>query len=55
MFRDVGASRLPVWASLDWRAAAIAAGAAVLLFRLKRSVLEVLALSAIAALGLSAL
>jgi chromate transporter len=55
MFRDVGASRLPVWASLDWRAAAIAVGAAVLLFRLKRSVLEVLALSAIAALGLSAL
>jgi len=51
----VGPLGLPVWASLDWRAAVIALGAAALLFRLKRSVLEVLALSAIAALALSAL
>ena len=55
VFREVGASGLPVWGSLDWRAAAIAVGAVLLLFRLKRSVLEVLALSAIAALVLSAL
>jgi len=55
VFREVGAAGLPVWASLDCRAAVIAVGAAMLLFRLKRSVLEVLALSALAALGLSAL
>ena len=54
VFRAVGPQGLPVWASLDWRAAAIALGASVLLFRLKRSVLEVLALSAITALALSA-
>lgn len=55
VFREVGPLGLPVWASLDWRAAAIALGAAVLLFRLKRNVLEVLALSGIAALALSAI
>lgn len=55
VFREVGARGLPVWASLDWRAALIALGAALLLFWLKRNVLEVLALSALAALVLTAL
>ncbi|MFM9934833.1 MAG: chromate efflux transporter [Novosphingobium sp.] len=55
VFREVSPLGLPVWASLDWRAAVIALGAALLLFQLKRSVLEVLALSGIAALALSAL
>lgn len=55
VFRVVGPLGLPVWASVDWRAALIAVGAALLLFRLKRNVLEVLALSALAALALSAI
>jgi chromate transporter len=55
LFRAVGPLGLPVWASLDWRAAVIASGAALLLFRFRRSVLEVLALSAITAFALSAI
>jgi chromate transporter len=55
VFGALGPLGLPVWASFDWRAATVALGAAQLLFRLKRSVLEVLALSALAALGLSAI
>lgn len=55
MFRQIGPVGLPVWTSLDWRAAIIALGAALLLFRFKRSVLEVLGLSALAALALTAL
>ena len=50
VFREVGPLGLPVWTSFDWRAALIALGAALLLFRFRRSVLEVLALSALAAL-----
>ncbi len=46
---------LPDPSSLDWRAAVIAILAAVLLFRLKRSVIEVLGIAALAGLGLSAL
>lgn len=44
---------LPDPASLDWRIALIAAGAAILLLRLKRSVLTTLALSAAAGLLLT--
>ncbi len=50
-----GVFGLPDLASLDWRASVIAALAALLLFRLKRSVIEVLGLAALAGLGLSAL
>jgi chromate transporter len=52
---ESGPLGLPVWASLDWRAAVIAIAAALLLFRFKRGVVEVLALSAFAGLALSAL
>ncbi|MBS0475951.1 MAG: chromate transporter, partial [Proteobacteria bacterium] len=43
---------LPDLASLDWRAALIAAVAAVLVFRLKWNVIRVLALCALAGLAL---
>ena len=46
---------LPDVASIDWRAAAIGAGAALLLFRFKRNVIEVLALAALAGLVLAML
>jgi len=46
---------LPDVTSLDWRAAAIGTGAALLLFRFKRNVIEVLGLAALAGLVLSAL
>ena len=48
-------SGLPDVSSLDWRAALIGAGAAVLLFRFKRNVIEVLGLAALAGLVLSQL
>jgi len=54
VFRTVSPAGWPDLASIDWRAAGIAALAAVLLFRLKRSVIEVLGASALAALALSA-
>ncbi len=41
---------LPVWASLDWRAAVLAALAAFLLFRLKWSIIRVLAVAAMGGL-----
>lgn len=44
---------IPDWASIDWRIAAIAAMAAVLIFALKRGVLTTLTLCALAGLGLS--
>ena len=44
---------LPDVTSLDWRAALIGAGAALLLFRFKRSVIEVLAAAALAGLVLA--
>jgi chromate transporter len=46
---------LPDLASLDWRAAVIAAGAAAMLFALKRNVLEVLGAAALAGLALAQL
>ncbi len=46
---------LPDLTSLDWRAALIGAGAALLLFGYKRSVIEVLGAAAVAGLGLSLL
>jgi chromate transporter len=46
---------LPDVTSLDWRAAVIGAGAALLLFRFKRSVIEVLGTAAVSGLLLSAL
>jgi chromate transporter len=54
LFRSVSAAGLPVLASLDWRAAVIAAGAAAMLFPLKRGIMSTLALSAAAGLALSA-
>lgn len=50
---EAGPLGLPEVTSLDWRAAAIAVLAAVALFRLKRGVLEVLALSALSGLVLA--
>lgn len=47
---EAGPLGLPDLASFDWRAGVIAIAAAILLFRLKRGVLEVLAVSAIAGL-----
>lgn len=44
---------IPDWASIDWRIAAIAAMAAVLIFALKRGVPTTLTLCALAGLGLS--
>ncbi len=55
MFRTVSPAGWPDIASIDWKALAIAGIAAVLLFRLKRNVIEVLCVSALAALALSAL
>lgn len=49
-----GAIDLPVLATLDWRAAAIAAAAALLVFRLKWNVIRVLAVCAAAGLALAA-
>ena len=46
---------LPDVTSLDWRAALIGAGAALLLFRFKRGVIEVLGLAALAGLALAQL
>lgn len=47
---EAGAFGLPDPTSLDWRVAAIGAGAAVLLFALKRGILEVLGAAALAGL-----
>lgn len=44
----------PEWSSLDWRVLAIAAGAALLIFRLRMNLLVVLAASALAGLAMSA-
>jgi chromate transporter len=55
LFRSVSVGGLPVWSSLDWRAALIAAGAAVMLFTLKRGIMPTLAISAAAGLVLSTL
>ncbi len=52
---EAGLFGLPDWASLDWRAALIGVLAALLLFRLRRGVLEVLAVAAGAGLALSLL
>jgi chromate transporter len=47
---EAGLLGLPDLASFDWRAGVIAIAAAILLFRLKRGVVEVLAVSALAGL-----
>lgn len=47
---EAGPLGLPDLASFDWRAGVIAIAAAILLFRLKRGVMEVLAVSALAGL-----
>ncbi|MDF8333594.1 chromate efflux transporter [Novosphingobium cyanobacteriorum] len=54
LFRTVTPGGLPVLASLDWRAALIAAGAAAMLFGLKRGIMETLAACALGGLALSA-
>jgi len=52
LFRRVSASGLPDLASLDWRAALVAAEAAVLLFGLKRGMVTTMAVCAITGLAL---
>ena len=47
------ADGLPVWTSLDWRAAALSLLCAVLLFRLKWGVLPVLGSAALGGLALA--
>lgn len=54
LFHSVSPAGLPVLSTLDWRAAAIGAGAAVMLFGLKHGIMPTLALSAGAGLVLSA-
>ncbi len=54
LFRQ-SAGQLPVWSSFDWRAALIAAMAALLLFRFKLSVLKTLGICALAGLILGSL
>lgn len=44
------ATNIPVWSSFDWRAAVLAAMAAVLLFRLKWTIMRVLAAAAVGGL-----
>lgn len=60
LFREVSEQQLgvvhllqPVWQSLDWRVAVVAALAAVMLFRLRLGMLPVLGGSALMGLGLS--
>lgn len=55
LFRSVSPTGLPVPASLDWRAALIAAGAVAMLFGLRRGIMTTLAACALAGLALSAL
>ena len=54
LFGRMSAAGLPDIASLDWRAAVIAAGAATMLFLLERGILPTLAVAAAAGLALSA-
>ncbi len=62
LFRSVGELDLgltsiwwPDWTSFDWRTALIGAGAAVLLFRFRLNIIKMLALAALAGMGLNAL
>jgi chromate transporter len=55
LFGRVSAAGMPDLASLDWRAAVIAAGAAAMLFLLKRGIMPTLAIAAAAGFALSAL
>ena len=55
LFRRVGGSGWPDWASVDAGAASISVLAALLLFGLKRSIIEVLAAAALAGLILNSL
>jgi chromate transporter len=57
LFREVGELPLgparlywPIWSSFDWRTILIAAGAAILIFRFKWNILQLLAVSAAAGL-----
>jgi chromate transporter len=54
---DFGIAKVwwPQWASLDWRALLIAAGAFVLLFRFQLNIIKMLALAALAGLALNTL
>lgn len=54
LFQRVSAAGVPDLASLDWRAAVIAAGAAAMLFILKRGIMPTLAIAAAAGFALSA-
>ncbi|WP_298190250.1 chromate efflux transporter [Novosphingobium sp.] len=54
LFGRTSAAGLPDIASLDWRAAVIAAGAAAMLFPLKRGIMPTLAVAAAAGFALSA-
>lgn len=54
LFARFGSAGMPEWSSLDWRAVAIAAGAALMVFRWNRSIMEVIAAAALAGLVLSA-
>ena len=55
LFRRVAGSGWPDWASVDAGAGSIAVLAALLLFGLKRSIIEVLAAAALAGLVLNSL
>lgn len=54
-FAQAGAINLPVWSSLDWRAALLALLCAGLLFRLKWGVVPVLSAAALGGIALSQL
>ena len=53
VFAQVLPGGMPVWSSLDWRPVLIGTVAALLLFKFERGVLQVLVVSALAALGLT--
>lgn len=62
LFREVGELHLgpariywPEWSSFNWRTAVIGAGSALLLFRFKLNVINMLALAAVAGMALNAL
>ena len=55
LFARFGSAGMPEWGSLDGRAVAIAAGAALMVFRWNRSIMEVIAVAALAGLALSAI
>lgn len=54
LFARFGSAGMPEWGSLDWRAVTIAAGAALMVFRWNRSIMDVIGVAALAGLVLSA-